>query len=545
MNRRLPLGALVGLALLVAAGAAGIIWAMSGSDSVGDTARLAPADSLVYATVNTDPASRQWVQMAQLLKRLGLDDRMRDARASGLMIAGVDWSADIAPFLGGEATVAVTDLRGDAPGVLAILSVRDGARAWQHTTTKLDQLTGARPTSERYRGVEIRSYPMMGGPSLAVAQKDRYLIVASGAAAVRQALNLEAGVGESLAGSAKFTAARASVAADALLFTYINPGAAVGALDGALAGLTGGLTAGANSTQALRDAGMENAAVAFAASAERTGVRFEWQTVGVDRSRLPFAMPEMAQQSRFARRAPADSLVYVAGADLYAGVLRGVLQQAGQVGAGSSADALREAVQQATGGRSPNLGFDVEKDLLAYLRGEYGFALGAQGANTDSAWGLLFSGVSDAQAVGRTLATFGQYEQREGRRLTSSRVGAATVTESRPARSDGAAYAYTLVGDELIVSNEATAVRRALEGQSALADDPEFQAAMAQLPSGRTVTGFVNLRRIVQLMQSDAASLVGDTVDWDAISKLRYLTGALTQGADRVGGIALLRIAGE
>src|SRR5215216_51837 len=107
MGRKIPIGVVLGAALLLAAGVGGAIWVTGqGGRSVGETARLVPADVALYVTVNTDPASRQWIQMRGLLERLGAADQAEGARDQGLGAANVDWDDDLAPFLGGEATVA-------------------------------------------------------------------------------------------------------------------------------------------------------------------------------------------------------------------------------------------------------------------------------------------------------------------------------------------------------------------------------------------------------------------------------------------------------
>src|SRR5947209_3794071 len=121
MKGRIPIGAVLGAALVVAVAVAGTIWVTGqGSGSVGDTARLVPADVALYATINTDPASRQWVQMRSLLTRLGLERDAESARDQGLQSAELDWESDIAPFLGGEATVALQGVGDGEPEVMAV-----------------------------------------------------------------------------------------------------------------------------------------------------------------------------------------------------------------------------------------------------------------------------------------------------------------------------------------------------------------------------------------------------------------------------------------
>ncbi|HEY7295771.1 MAG TPA: DUF3352 domain-containing protein, partial [Dehalococcoidia bacterium] len=134
---KLPLIGLILAAAVVAGGSVVVIRAMSGQSSTGDTARLVPDSVALYATVNTDATSEQWVQLAALTQRLGVDGQLRSGRDDGLQRAGLDWDNDVAPYLGGEATLALTTLDGQLPSGMAVLSVTDGEKAWQHATSKL------------------------------------------------------------------------------------------------------------------------------------------------------------------------------------------------------------------------------------------------------------------------------------------------------------------------------------------------------------------------------------------------------------------------
>ena len=76
---------------------------------IPESASLAPADALAYATVTTDEGSEQWQKAASLLERVpGLRDGLTSSVASGLRDQGVDWSADVRPALGPELVVVAT-----------------------------------------------------------------------------------------------------------------------------------------------------------------------------------------------------------------------------------------------------------------------------------------------------------------------------------------------------------------------------------------------------------------------------------------------------
>jgi ABC-type glycerol-3-phosphate transport system substrate-binding protein len=88
-----PLLALLTLAAalgLVAAGCGGV--AEQADGTVPDSASLAPADAIAFATVTTDESSEQWQQAADLLDRLpGAKDDLTDEVTRELRDEGLTW----------------------------------------------------------------------------------------------------------------------------------------------------------------------------------------------------------------------------------------------------------------------------------------------------------------------------------------------------------------------------------------------------------------------------------------------------------------------
>jgi hypothetical protein len=108
MVRRLsPFVLLLALAGVLLTGCAG---AKSGdTGEIPDSASLAPADALAYATVTTDEGAEQWQKAASLIERIpGLRDGLTGSVASGLQDQGIDWSNDVRPALGPELVVVAT-----------------------------------------------------------------------------------------------------------------------------------------------------------------------------------------------------------------------------------------------------------------------------------------------------------------------------------------------------------------------------------------------------------------------------------------------------
>jgi hypothetical protein len=109
-RRALTSAALIALAVVVAAGCGGATQTAAG---IPESASLAPADALVYATVTTDEGSDQWQRAERLLERIpGAREGLTDAVTSALTDEGLTWDADVAPALGREVVVVVTQSRG-------------------------------------------------------------------------------------------------------------------------------------------------------------------------------------------------------------------------------------------------------------------------------------------------------------------------------------------------------------------------------------------------------------------------------------------------
>lgn len=92
--------------LALATGCAG---AKATASAIPDSASLAPADALAFATVTTDEGSDQWKQAASLLERIpGAADGVSSSLGPALRGEGLDWANDVRPALGPELVVVAT-----------------------------------------------------------------------------------------------------------------------------------------------------------------------------------------------------------------------------------------------------------------------------------------------------------------------------------------------------------------------------------------------------------------------------------------------------
>jgi hypothetical protein len=107
MLRRTLSTLVVAIATLTAVGCAGT--SEQPRAEVPDSASLAPADALVYATATTDESSDQWKAAEELIDRIpGAREGLAGAVTSGLDDEGLSWTDDVAPALGPELVFVVT-----------------------------------------------------------------------------------------------------------------------------------------------------------------------------------------------------------------------------------------------------------------------------------------------------------------------------------------------------------------------------------------------------------------------------------------------------
>ncbi len=539
---KMPLIGLIVAAAIIAGGSVVVIRAMSGQSSTGDTARLVPDSVALYATVNTDATSRQWVQLEALMQRLGVDKQLRSGRNDSAQQAGLDWDNDVAPYLGGEATLALTSLDGSQPSGMAVLSVTDGDKAWQHATSKLNELAQKDDSTAAdisYRGATIRTYPAGGdGSPLAIAHQGRYLILATSADLAQTVLDLNSGKGNALANAKAYKDARAAVSADPLAFVYLNfarLGDAASALAPAAAG-------GQSVQDALQSAGLDKAAEALAFTAESDGMRFEFQTVDIDPARSAVTLSPAPADSRLSHRAPADALFFFAGNDLYDSFFKGIRQSLQQYSKDPAAAGTVSQFNDALNQISQQLGFDVEKGLLAHLTGEYGFALGASNVSANSFWVLAGAVVDDPAAVQQAIGKIADFATQQGAPVSTSTAAGNKIYQIANPDSADEAGAITVTGNELLTGYGNGVLQNALAPANTLADDTDFRDAQAQLPKDRALTWYVNLKRVVALAKQAAGSDNSGDVPWDALGKLRYAVGSVSQAKDHAGGVLLIRI---
>lgn len=489
-GKTLAIAGVVGGALMLTAVGGGAYYAFQALLGHDDraTAAYAPQNSVGYVAINTDPTSRAWLDAWDLAKRAGIDDELAKLPTEGLEESGEDatlWDTMIKPAIGREVGFAVwpgepTD---EEPRAAAFVMVGDEEKARQ----ALVELTGdAEQETVQYRDATYQVDP----EGSAVGFVDEALVVAGTPDAFEDVIDAYAD--GALDDVETFTAAADRAADDPLVFAWTN-GAAIADLvkqaDLMGVGSDMGMTTEMDESldQALdvyEQLGQMTVTVKADDGALRTAVLTEGR---------PEAYPTTPAGDVFAAESPASTLFYAASADLYETVWQPMIAQL-------------EQFEETTGGMmdvpstdefSASLGFDIENDLLAHLVGSYAVSVSAA-ADPDSMYGyagdLRFSSqVDDPAPVQETIDSLAEM-------LESGDVPIERVDGGFAIEQEG-------ISGEVSVRDSALRLTLALgevDGSGSLTDDSDYQRATAGTPENASMTGYLALNKIIDLLPEEA-----------------------------------------
>lgn len=183
-------------------------------------AAVVPAETPIYATLYLQPSTGQKMNLAALLGRVPgfadaalLDQKIHEITARFMGQAGIDYEADVRPWLGDQVSLAVQP-HGPDPGqadVLVLVQVVDPAAAG----TALARM--APGTTEAYEGVEVT---VAGERAWAVTEE--FLLLGSGRASVERALDAAADRATSLADAPRFGAAMDTLPPDHVAALFVD-----------------------------------------------------------------------------------------------------------------------------------------------------------------------------------------------------------------------------------------------------------------------------------------------------------------------------------
>lgn len=344
------------LSLTAAAVLAGYLFLFSAQ--ADRAARAVPADTAVYATIYLQPSTGQKLNLAELMANVpgfadsaSLDQKIHEITGRLLGQAGVNYEADVRPWLGNQVSLAVRPdgVDPDQADVLLVIGVADAVAAADALPQLAADLELA-GQSETYEGAEL-----FVTETTSWALLDDVLLVGSTPEAVRRGLDADAGRTPSLAGSSRFDRAMDTVAADHLASLYLDL-AAFGAGAGVGEQLGGYSTASLallvepdglrleGSAPFDADAASEHARAAFALSSEPSGLA-EWMPADTQAEAVVFALSQS------------------------------LLAAEEELGAADGGDEITSAITQLRAIAALGLGINVDRDLLPLFDQETAVAI--------------------------------------------------------------------------------------------------------------------------------------------------------------------------
>lgn len=464
------------LLTLIAATFVGYLLLVGGS--ADRAAGLVPATASAYVTVYLQPSAGQQTNLAGLIGRLpgfadeaSLDQKIDQIVQNALSSAGVDYLAELKPWLGNQVAVAAWSADGDAPTqrTVAIVDVRDRA-AMESALEGLADREGESFGDEPYGGVVMRV-----GSAGAYALVGEMLVLSDTPDAIRAVIDTHAGDAD-LAGRADFRDSMSRLPQDHLAAAFVDLAA---------------LAAGAG----LGDAAEGVSTLGAALVAERDGLRISGSaplvTEATDAGDGATATVEAGTLTEWM---PADTLAEVTIFDL-AGILADVEAAAAESAEGEE---LTDALTTIRGLAPFLLGIDIDDDLLPLLDREVAIAL--TGIDGDAPRGYLLVRPDNAAAAAETLDGIAERLVAAGGSRRSEDSGGVDITVAEVPQIGEVAYAVT--EDVVILAFSAADIRAVLEahdGGTSLGAAEAYRRTF-EVAGGRTGNeGYVDIGALLEL----------------------------------------------
>ena len=411
--------------------------------SADRAAGLVPATASAYVSVYLQPSAGQQMNLAGLIGRLpgfadeaSLDEKIDQIVQNALSSTGVDYLAELKPWLGDQVAVATWSADGDPATrrTVAIVDVKDRA-AMEAAIGGLAEREGESFSDETYGGVVMRV-----GSASAYAVVDEMLVLSETPDAIRAVIDTHAG-GADIAGRADFRESMSRLPQDHLAAVFVDLEAM--AADAGMDGGPGELTT-----------------VAAALIAERDGLRVS--------GGAPLSAGEPSASNRVTASSEASTLAEWMPADTLAEVtifgLAGILADLEAAAAGSAeGEGITDTLTTIRGVAPFLLGIDIDDDLLPLLDREVAIAL--TGIDGDMPRGHLLMRPHDVTAAAETLDLIAERLLAAGGGERSEEFGGVEITIVEVPQIGEVAYAA--VEDVLILALSADDVRAALEAHDA------------------------------------------------------------------------------
>ena len=569
----ITLVALLVVMTALSSGLAGVPRAALAQSTAPVTASVIPADVMAYIAIDLDQESSQVTKANNLMSRIGAGSVEDLVGSMSSSTTGEDVTANINTdaLLGGEAGLAIFNLGDEMssvagavegglsggldaattaaalPSMAAVISAADPDAAYTSVETTLEDdatTAGLTIVDQTYEGTTIRVLPAdesMGTEETAIAKVGDFVVIGTSADDVEKVIDAEAGRIPTLADSDDYKAVAAQLNTEWLISGYVNAATASAAAttDPSVTSTLGGVDLSALQSHA-----------GFVIRADDPGFIFDGIVIPTADGALPAANSFNAELPGML---PSNTVALVNGYDLGAsGVLDAIFLAAlnsltgsveGSVATPSTMVSPEEIANQQYQQLEAILGFNVKTDFIDQMVGEWGIAV--WGLNADAAASMdptsvKFLLVSNTQ----TPATIADAVSKLSLLLQASLSGQGTVTTrligqdqinvltiNDPSVATPVSIEYGVVNGKFVISYNG-AIDELNSGGDTLADNANYKAAMAELPTDKAGQIYIDLSQIVPIAEQVAAASASSFEFTDASeSCANYETQAEAQAA--------------
>ena len=515
-------------------------------------ASVVPVGTVLYMTVDLDQQSEQWLQTFDLLDRAGLNDVAADELGATTEDIG---DAAEAENISGRAAIVFTDADSlvhfsttdistaaesmdtmdtamsetpEVPEGFALIVQPDdpaalSAQFVDMATSEADAAGGTVQTVD-YNGVAITYWESDNteSPGTATAEVDGTVILATRVSDLEPIIDTVQGTTEPLASEDGFNAVYDKLETNALVFGYMNLDAMTTAVqnDPTVANMLLGTNLSTDIESGKGHAG-------WSMHASTAGFHMDSVMVPYDASTIPTGT---AFTPSLAASVPADVMMFANSNNLYGtgitesmgSIMQIALVESGSTDADVATPVATPTIEDTWALFEQMLGFNPDTDLMAKLDGEYAMYAGVYDLESGmpNPEFLFVSQTSDPATLTETTATITQMmtEMNEGDYEVGSRSvqGGELTTMTMSEESTGGlpvVLEFGVVDSEMVIGVNG-AIDKYIAGDAPmLADDANFQATFANLPSENVMSvGYINIEGQVMPLLDMMVGMMGSSM---------------------------------
>lgn len=495
----------LGTAVLLVAGGGAAYWILTqrgfGPGEMPVGAEVVPQDALMAISVSTDPGQWQTLRgFGTVQSQAVVDKNLANARDRILTANGFDYERDIQPWIGKEAMVAFLSPQANPPAsgsssnglppvpqaqqsTILVLPIQDAGKAKQ--TLERFKPQAGKVTDRTYKGIQVRETQGAAAQNYSAAiLNQKLVVVANDPKAMDRAIDTFTGE-PSLAATPGYSQAVGKIqVAQPFGKLFVNLPAAATA--------TSANAGKSVSPQSLAQV-QQVQGLAATAVLESEGIRFKSISWLKPDSQRRYDVKNTART--MPDRLPADTVIMASG---------GNLQQFWQdYSQGATANPVSPINPQGLrDGLKSTVGMDLDKDLLAWMGGEFSLALvAAPESNVPTLpFGLVFMVQSSDRRAGE--ATLKQLDEvmasKYKFKVEETKVGDIPVTNwVLPAGGPSITHGW-LDGNVAFLTLGAPITSTMVPRPTgSLADSPSFKAAVPADPNPSNGHFFVNVDRAI------------------------------------------------